>query len=146
MDGSQRLLAALDLYHAGYAPVIVSSGSNHEIDFNQAELQAEWLMKMGVPQSAIIVESRSRRTYESAVEIARMARERNWKRVTVVASQLDVPRIRLVFRKLGIEPSFYVALEYRPPRDFFSTAAFPFFYHATYEYLALGYYKIRGWI
>ena len=54
-EGAQRTWAALRLYKAGFAPVIISSGSSHG-GFDQAALQAKWLMLGGVPSQAIIIE------------------------------------------------------------------------------------------
>ena len=71
-----------------------------------------------------------------------------WKTVVIVTSQMDVPRVRLVFSKLAVQPSFLAVPEFRKPEKFrfFRSAAFDVAYHATYEYLALVLYKIKGWI
>jgi uncharacterized SAM-binding protein YcdF (DUF218 family) len=145
-EGSERTWGALKLYRGGYAPAIVSSGSSPSLHWDQAALQAEWLKLAGVPGEAIIVEQRSHRTYESAVEVARLMREHNWKSLVVVTSRLDVPRVRLVFRKLNLTPSFLEIPEFGPPRDLFGFGYLGIFYHASYEYLGLIYYWLRGWI
>jgi len=144
--GSQRTLGALKLYRDGYAPTIVSSGSNPGMHWDQAALQADWLERAGVPREAIVVERRSHRTYESAVEVDRLMREHNWKSLVVVASVLDVPRVQKVFHKLNLEPSFLEVPELGPPRDLFGFGYLEIFYHASYEYMGLVYYWLRGWI
>jgi uncharacterized SAM-binding protein YcdF (DUF218 family) len=145
-EGAQRTFGALWLYREGYGSVIVSSGSSPGMQWDQAGVQADWLERAGVPRDAIIVERRSHRTYESAVEVARIAREHAWKSLVVVASRLDVPRARLVFRKQNLTPSFLEVPEFGPPRDFFGLGYLEIFYHASYEYLGLVYYWLRGWI
>src|ERR1019366_8400239 len=50
----QRLLGALRLYRHNFAPVIISSGSQHQRGLGQAELQAAWLTRAAVPASAIL--------------------------------------------------------------------------------------------
>ena len=146
-DASQRTLGALKLYREKFAPVIISSGSQAYVGLYQAELQAEWLKRAGVPPEALIIEGRSMRTYESAVEVARIMQIRNWKSAVVTTSQMDVPRVRLTFAKLGVSTSFLAVPEFRRPRGWLYIAAgLPVFYHATYEYAALVMYKLRGWI
>ncbi len=146
-DAAQRTLGALRLFRENYAPAIISSGSQHRQGLEQAELQAAWLERAGVPESAVVVENRSSRTYESSVAVKRIMAQHGWKSAVVVTSQMDVPRVRLVFRKLGVETSYLPVPEFRKPRtfDYFHTAQ-AVFYHATYEYAGLVYYKLRGWI
>src|ERR1700690_4423214 len=60
-DASQRTLGALKLYREHYAPVIISTGSQTGAGLFQAELQAAWLRRAGVPSEAILVEGRSTR-------------------------------------------------------------------------------------
>ena len=147
-DASQRVLGALKLYREHYAPMIISSGSQFQVGKHQAELQAAWLERAGIPHEAIIVEGRSGRTYESAVEVSRVMARHAWASAVIVTSQMDVPRVRSVFRKLGVRTSFLAVPEFRKPEKFhfFRIAAFDISYHATYEYLALALYKLRGWI
>jgi len=145
-EGSESTWGVLRLYREGYAPVIVSSGSNPGMQWDQAGVQAEWLERGGVPREAILVERRSHRTYESAVEVAGLMREHNWKTLVVVASRLDVPRVRLVFHKVNLNPSFLEVPTFGPPRDLFGSGYLSIFYHASYEYLGLVYYWLRGWI
>ena len=144
--GAQRTLGALKLYREGYAPAIISSGSNPSRNWDQAALQAGWLEKAGVPPGAIVVESASRRTRESAVEVARLMRQRGWRSLVIVVSQLDAPRVALVFRKEGLSPSFLEVPEAGLPADWFGVSYAGVFYHATYEYAGLVYYWWRGWI
>ncbi len=143
--GAQRTLGALKLYREGYAEAIVSSGSNPPRG-NQAALQARWLELAGVPSSAIILEEESRRTRGSAIAVARIMKERGWRSLVVVVSEFDAPRVRLVFRKENLEPSFLEVPESGPPRDLFGSGYTAIFYHATYEYLGLIFYWLRGWI
>jgi hypothetical protein len=63
-----------------------------------------------------------------------------------VTSELDVPRVRRVFEKMGIPVSFLAVPEFKPPEKLLYVSGFSFFYHATYEYAALAFYKLKGWI
>ena len=87
-DAAQRVLAALRLYREGYARAIVSSGSQHGEGLRQAELQAAWLERAGVPSQAIVVENGSTRTYESGIAVKRIMAEHGWKSAVMVTSQM----------------------------------------------------------
>lgn len=146
-DAAQRTLGALKLYREHYAPAIVSSGSQHAANLQQAELQAAWLERAGVPAAAIVVENHSTRTYESAVEVKNIMQAHGWKSAVVVTSQMDVPRCRLVFRKLGVTTSYLPVPEFKKPHGFdYLRSAMAVSHHATYEYAGLVYYMLKGWI
>jgi len=146
-EGAQRTWAALKLYKSGYAPVIISSGSSQGIS-GQAGLQAKWLQLAGVPGQAILVESKSSRTYESAIEVSKILKANGWHSAVIVTSEMDVPRVRGVFRKLGFSNlSFQQVPEFGPPSGtFYYHSGWRAFYHATYEYAGLVVYKWKGWI
>jgi len=146
-EGAQRTWAALRLYKLGFAPVIISSGSSRG-GFDQAGLQAKWLMLAGVPSQAIIIERRSSRTYESALEVVKILKQNGWQSAVIVTSELDVPRVRGVFQKLGFSQlSFQQVPEFgRPIRPFYYSSGWRAFYHSTYEYAGLILYKWKGWI
>lgn len=126
--------------------MIISSGSQHQRGLGQAELQADWLTRAAVPARAILVEGRSTRTYESCIEVSGIMRDHGWNSAVIVTSQMDVPRVRLVFAKLGISASFLAVPEFGPPKGLLYTRGFDVFYHASYEYAALILYKLKGWI
>ena len=68
--------------------------------------------------------------------------------MVVVTSQMDVPRVRGVFRKLGVQASFFPVPEFHAPKHlrFFRRPAFDISYHATYEYMGLLVYKWKGYL
>jgi len=146
-DAAQRTLGALKLFREQYASRIISSGSQFRAGRHQAELQAIWLERAGVPAASILIEGRSSRTYESGVEVAQIMAAHGWKSAAVVTSQMDVPRLNLVFRKLGVETSFLAVPEFNRPKGLdYVRSALPVAYHATYEYAGLILYKFKGWI
>jgi len=149
LEGTQRTFAALRLYKMGLAPYIISTGSSLADQMDQAGLQADWLAMAGVPRVALIVERQSTRTYESAVEVHKILETRGWKSAVVVASEMDIPRIRAVFSKLGVQNiSFEEVPEFRKPSSttIHYSAGWNVFYHASYEYAGLLLYKWKGWI
>jgi uncharacterized SAM-binding protein YcdF (DUF218 family) len=105
-------------------------------------------MLAGVPTQAIIVEGQSSRTYQSVLAVDKILRANGWRSAVIVTSELDVPRVRGVFRKLGYSNlSFQQVPDFSPPRKvFFYHSGWRAFYHATYEYVGLLLYKWKGWI
>lgn len=147
IDEAQRLLGALDLYRRHFAPVIVTSGSQHDQGDFQAELEAAWLREAGVPQDALVVENRSTRTYDSVLALQRLMREHGWSSVVIVTSRMDVPRIAMVCRHLGMRASFLAApLEREPTSWLYLSEGYPLVFHAMYEYAAIVLYWWNGWI
>jgi uncharacterized SAM-binding protein YcdF (DUF218 family) len=73
-------------------------------------------------------------------------RDRGFRSAVIVTSQMDVPRVRLVFAKLGRSVSFLAVPEFGAPRELLYTRGFDVLYHASYEYAALILYKLNGWI
>ena len=145
-EGAQRTWAALKLYRSGFAPRIISSGSSHG-GLDQAGLQAKWLMLAGVPSQAILVERQSSRTYQSALEVVKILKANGWQSAVIVTSELDVPRVRGVFRKLGYSNlTFQQVPEFGPPTGIYYHSGWRAFYHSTYEYAGLLLYKWKGWI
>ena len=141
-DGAQRTWGALQLYTEHYASFIISCG------FPPAALQATMLARAGVPKNSIIVENSAPNTHYSAIAVARIMADHDWRSAVIVTSQMDVPRVRFVFAKLGIKATFLPVPESRKPEHFhiFRKSAFDIAYHATYEYAALASYRLKGWI
>jgi len=128
------------------APVIISSGSSHG-GLDQAGLQAKWLMLAGVPAEAVLVERQSARTHDSAREVVNILKANGWQSAVIVTSELDVPRVRGVFHKLGyFNLSFQQVPEFGVPTGIYYHSGWRAFYHATYEYAGLVLYKWNGWI
>jgi uncharacterized SAM-binding protein YcdF (DUF218 family) len=141
-DAAQRTWGALKLYREHYAPMIVSAGGDP-----QARIQENLLIDAGVPREAILLET-SPTTHTSAIGLSQIMAQRGWRSVVVVTSQMDVPRVRGVFRKLGVQASFFPVPEFYMPQHphFFRRPAFDISFHATYEYMGLLVYKWKGYI
>ncbi|AEJ18285.1 YdcF family protein [Gracilinema caldarium] len=69
-DSFERIVTAAALYRAGAAPVIIASGGSGSITFpdqREAPYMAELLEFMGVPKNVVIIEEKSRNTYENII-------------------------------------------------------------------------------
>lgn len=102
---SDRVWFAAELYHAGKAPLIVVSGGQV---FPQPDLLGEadyhrlLLLRMGVPDSAIVLETHSADTAENAKNTAELLAPRGIQHVLLVTSAMHMPRASLLFRETGL--------------------------------------------
>jgi uncharacterized SAM-binding protein YcdF (DUF218 family) len=91
------------------AEVVRSGGGRHllysgALSRGEAEAIVRQLRSRGVPESRVLIEARSRNTYENAVESSRVAAERGWRSLLVVTSASHVERALGCFRQLGLDP------------------------------------------
>jgi uncharacterized SAM-binding protein YcdF (DUF218 family) len=152
--GFRRADEALRLYRCDPKPVIVCGG--HVDPFTPAagenQIICSFLTRWGIPVDRVIPESKSRDTFEGAIEVGKILRQRNWNRYLLVTSAAHMPRSMLAFRASAPEPI-------AAPADFRAsgTAISPFWffpteeaagrnYVAVHEYLGLLNYRWRAWL
>ncbi len=97
-----RLDHALALYHRGIAPLIITLGGSGGDQYNEGAVGREYLMGMGVPESAIIAETESRNTEESARRIAVIARANGLRRLVIVSDGTHLFRIHEICARNGL--------------------------------------------
>lgn len=83
--------------------VLVSGGRLDPADPIEAEKMRDWLVLLGVPASAIVLEPESQSTFENAVRSAAILRERGIGKVVLVTDASHMMRATACFRKQGIE-------------------------------------------
>ena len=98
-----RLDHALTLYQRGVAPMLITLGGNGGDQYNEGAVGREYLMGMGVPESAIIAETQSRDTAESARRIAVIARANGLKRLVIVSDGTHLFRIHEICSADGLD-------------------------------------------
>jgi vancomycin permeability regulator SanA len=98
-----RLDHALTLYQRGVAPLLITLGGNGGDQYNEGAVGREYLMGMGVPESAIIAETESRSTEESARRIAVIARANGLRRLVIVSDGTHLFRIHEICFADGFE-------------------------------------------
>ncbi len=99
-----RLMHGLRLYQEKLAPVVVTLGGNEDGDgHSEGGVGEEFLLAHGVPERAIIAETRSRDTRESAASLAAIARSNGFKRIVAVSDGTHLFRIRELCRAAGLE-------------------------------------------
>jgi uncharacterized SAM-binding protein YcdF (DUF218 family) len=91
-----RLDHAFELYKRGIAPYIITLGGTNKDEYSEGAVGRDYLMSLGVPESAIIEETESRNTEEQAHRIAIIARANNLRRLVVVSDGTHLfPRTRV---------------------------------------------------
>ena len=118
-DGFDRFRKAVSLYKQGQAPKIVFSGNITDYDYGSFPF-AEVLPRMleaGVPEDDIIHEDKSLNTREQAVEVVRMAQERGWKKLILVASHEHQYRAYLTFLREVLDSKSGITLYNAPARN-----------------------------
>jgi uncharacterized SAM-binding protein YcdF (DUF218 family) len=98
-----RLDHALVLYRRGIAPLIVTLGGGGGDQYSEGAVGREYLMGMGVPESAIVAETQSRNTEESARRIAVIARANGLRRLVIVSDGTHLFRIHEICAAEGLD-------------------------------------------
>lgn len=98
-DGFARYKKAVSLYKDGIAPVIVFSGGfdDEKSGAYTFEKVKPLILMEGVPEKDLIHESKSHNTYEQAIQIIGMAKNKKWKKICLVASHYHTYRAFLTF-------------------------------------------------
>jgi uncharacterized SAM-binding protein YcdF (DUF218 family) len=110
-----RLDHGLALFHHGIAPLLITLGGNGGDQYNEGAVGQEYLMGMGVPRQAIIAETVSRNTEESARRVSVIARANGLHKLVIVSDGTHMFRIREICAADGLDvltsPRPYVSVE-----------------------------------
>jgi uncharacterized SAM-binding protein YcdF (DUF218 family) len=149
-DALKRTVYACTLFRRLGVPIIVSGGIVWKARNATPEacVEAATLARLGVSESLIIREGRSRSTWENAREVSRILASRGDRRVALVTSAYHMPRAVLAFLKAGVStvpaPTDYKSvsgaafIESLPNWDSLTTC-----FKAFREYLGIALYALR---
>jgi uncharacterized SAM-binding protein YcdF (DUF218 family) len=128
-------------------------------DRPESEDMAELLVMLGVPEDAILKETKAENTREHARNLLPYFKDWGFKRVLLVTSAMHMTRAMGVFERLcpGIEfipapTDFHVTEKTGTPWYRQLTALIPTprhlldFSEAMHEYAGMVYYRLRGWM
>ena len=105
-SAADRIMQALQLYRAGVAPkLILSSGSGSVTypDYKEGTRALAYLRKIGVPESALVIENESKNTWENAkLTAALLKKEAPGGRYLLVTSGIHMRRSVGCFSKAGV--------------------------------------------
>ena len=117
-----RLDAALGLYEARRVRYVLVSGGVGKEGFDEADVMARWLRARGVPDSALIVDSRGLDTRATCANARRLLAARHAGSVDVVTQWFHVPRAVLAARRAGLDVRGAAWPRFCEPRDAYSFA------------------------
>ncbi|MBU1895851.1 YdcF family protein [Patescibacteria group bacterium] len=118
-DGFARLNRAAQLYKDGWTKLIVISGGLNapKIGSYPAEMMKKELKKFKIPNKNIILEKKSQDTKEQAENIIKMATEKKWQRIILVASHFHQYRAFLTFLKEILKKKIYLEIVNAPASE-----------------------------
>lgn len=120
-DGSFfRVRHAMELFNAGHAPVVVFSGGTLKdagIACSSAQLSVEAAQQLGLPAEATVIADGAQSTYDEAVNIRRLARQRRWRSLILVTDLFHTRRAARTFRTLLPAITIYVSAAPDPRYD-----------------------------
>jgi uncharacterized SAM-binding protein YcdF (DUF218 family) len=107
VDGNRAARAA-QLYKAGWAPVVVASGSEIRTYLSEADLEMRDLESGGVSAKAIVpLRQQALYTLQESRDLLQLCRAQHWTKVIVVTSNYHTRRARYIFRHI-FPPSIQV--------------------------------------
>jgi uncharacterized SAM-binding protein YcdF (DUF218 family) len=102
-----RLDHALDLFHRGLAPVVITTGgAAADPKFSEGGVGKDYLMRHGVPERSLIAETQGRDTSESAKRVAVIMRANGLHSCIAVSDAYHVFRIRKLLEYEHVGPVF----------------------------------------
>jgi uncharacterized SAM-binding protein YcdF (DUF218 family) len=98
----RRVEYGVTVFAATGARHLVVSGGVVRHPPAEAHMMRDLAIIHGVAADRIVVEDVSRNTFENAVYVGRIIRERRWRRVVVVTDRFHLARALYCFRRLGL--------------------------------------------
>ena len=118
-DGFHRFQKAVDLYKKGLGKKIVFSGAIVQKEYGSYPFEEvkPFILKAGVPEEDLIHEAKSLQTQQQAVEVVKIAMEKGWKRLALVASHEHQYRAYLTFLRQVLDSASGIILYNAPVRN-----------------------------
>jgi uncharacterized SAM-binding protein YcdF (DUF218 family) len=97
-----RLDHAAQLYHRGFADLIITTGGPGDSRFNEGVVGREYLKSLGVPDSQLIAETQSSDTAQSARRVATIMRANGFETCLAVSDAYHLFRIKKMLGREGL--------------------------------------------
>jgi uncharacterized SAM-binding protein YcdF (DUF218 family) len=98
-----RLAHAVDLFHQGYAPVLVVTGGKQEGDrTTEAAVARRYAIAHAIPEEAVLAEDRGRTTLESLRSVAAIFRDHDLRSALFVSDPSHILRVLRIARDEGM--------------------------------------------
>lgn len=159
-----RLMQAITLYKDGKIKrILISGGSGSILEKNvlEAEIVKNYMKKLGIPDSCILIEKYSKNTHENALFSKTILDSVNKHdnqttaqgKYLLITSGFHMPRAMRCYQKVGVNVTAYSADRYSGPRKFVfdhlffpTTGALDEWNVLLHEWIGFLTYKIAGYI
>jgi uncharacterized SAM-binding protein YcdF (DUF218 family) len=119
-----RLDHANELFRQGLAPVVITTGgSAADPKFSEGGVGHDYLMRKGIPESALIAETQANDTAESAERVSAIMQKNHMHSCLAVSDAYHMFRIRMLLMHQGLEVFLAPRPESRPKSLWLSTVA-----------------------
>lgn len=145
----ERLVAAVQLARKHHLPLVIAGGSGEPVPgaVREADAMADTAIRLGFPAKDIVIENRSRNTWENAEAVQKLL---PGKTIILVTSSFHMRRSVGMFKRQGLSvlpaPAGYYSqtrhgsyTDYLPQASALATSS-----TAIAEYLSLSWYRITG--
>lgn len=130
------------------AKLIMSTGDNQGLGISNAEVMADYAVGFGVPRESIIVEDRSKNTYENLRFSMEIIQEFQLSQPTIVTLDLYTRRAVATARKMGWNDFYWLSVYAKgePAHGWKWLQTHSRFTLFGYELGAMVYSKLVGWV
>lgn len=98
----ERVQQAVELYRQGFAPRMIFE-SGYVFAFREAEIMRDLALSLGVPSSAIVLETKGVNTQDQIARVHKLLRQAQWRKILLVSSPYHMRRALGVWRKQAPE-------------------------------------------
>ena len=115
-----RVRRGIALYEGGFAPTVVFSGGQLKdagLACSSAQLSLEAALELGLPEGAAVIAPEAQSTYEEALNVHKLVRERGWRSLIVVTDPFHTRRAGRTFRALLPGVEVHVSAAPNPDHD-----------------------------
>ncbi len=101
-----RLDAAIELYEEGRVELLLFSGDNRVVEYNEPARMMEYALERGIPREAIVLDYAGRRTYDTCYRARDIFQVPE---VVLITQRYHLPRALHTCRALGLDAVGYAA-------------------------------------
>jgi len=99
-----RLDKAVEIFESNReAKIILSGGKNHSKEFSEAELMADYLENKAVKRENLILEDKSKNTFENFVFSKKIIEQYGFKNIALVTSDYHIKRVQMIAKKMSLD-------------------------------------------
>lgn len=104
-EGASRVRTGIELFNEVKAKQLVMSGNVAHIHSyvphkTEAQAMADYAVLQGFPSAKVLIENKSKSTYENAIYTKEIIEANGWESIAVVTSQFHAQRAEYLFREV----------------------------------------------